>query len=422
LGIRKCKKNRDSYLNVDFIVGFIEQLLHKSLFSNGIVLLLRRFEKNTGIMVLRFMDWVMALRSRDQKTTRSRPFKLPALLKIKHFEFWNTHLFHLPIYLYWLFLSCKARSLFFFSAANPGIETGGMIGESKYRILKKIDPHYLPKTIFYSSAPAQTKLLADIEKEGISFPFVVKPDIGQGGWLIQMIHDKHELDLFLAKIKMPFMVQEYIDYEIELGLLYYRFPGSKNGRISSVAVKELLSVTGDGTSTLLQLVEKHERAKGQLPKLSRNKRIELNRIPEKGEKIKLSFVGNHSYGTMFLNANHLVDEQLALIFDKLCLGIDGFYFGRFDLRCKSIADLKAGDFKILELNGAGSEPLHIFDPAEKIAKAYRSAFEHWRIIYTISELNRKAGVCYMELKEALKVYKHVRAIQQTHNVNFTIGN
>src|SRR5688500_11378317 len=111
-------------------------------------------------------------------------------IKVKHFEFWNTHVFHFPIYLYWLYLSIKARSLFFFSAANPGIETGGLMGESKYSILKKIDPRYVPSTVFYASVPSVEKVLADILLHHISFPFVVKPDIGQGGWLISMIHDE----------------------------------------------------------------------------------------------------------------------------------------------------------------------------------------------------------------------------------------
>lgn len=345
-----------------------------------------------------------------------------SMMRIKHYEFWNTHLFHFPIYLYWLYLSIKARSLFFFSAANPGIETGGLMGESKYKILNSINSRYIPHTLFYETIPGLEKVLFDIKNKDIQFPFVVKPDIGQGGWLIDMIHDVHSLELFLARIKMPFMIQQYVEDPIELGVLYYRFPGAKTGTISSVAIKELLSITGDGTHSIRWLMQKHPRAKRQLIRLSSGNKIDLERIPAFGEKVSLSFVGNHSYGTTFRNGNHIIDDQLSATFDELCSSIDGFYFGRFDIRCKSIEHLKAGDFKILELNGVGSEPLHIFDPREKIWNAYSSAMNHWKIIYEISQQNKKSIAPYMKLKEAWDTYKHVLKIQRLHQTNFTIGN
>jgi hypothetical protein len=344
------------------------------------------------------------------------------MLKIKHFEFWNTHLFHFPIYLYWAYLSLKARSLFFFSAANPGIESGGLIGESKYKILEKINPVYIPKTIYYGTAPSVAQTLTDIKDQGIGFPFVVKPDIGQGGWLIDMIKNDRDLSKFLSSIKMPFMIQEFIDCPIEVGLLYYRFPEQKGGTISSLSLKHLLTVTGDGKHTISQLVKLKDRGTNQLKRLQKDGRLDTSRVPAACEVVPLSFVGNHSYGTMFTNENYLIDQRLTSIFDELSSGIEGFYFGRFDIRCQTIADLWEGRFKILELNGVGSEPLHIFDPREKLIDAYRSAFHHWDIIYQISIMNRKRKTPFMQFKDALKTYRMVTQIQRLHNTAFTIGN
>jgi hypothetical protein len=344
------------------------------------------------------------------------------MFKIRHFEFWNTHLFHLPIYLYWLYLSCKARSLFFFSAANPGIENGGLMGESKYKILQKINQVFVPKTCYYQTAPAINTILTELACKGISFPFIVKPDIGQGGWLIDMIYDEQELSCFLNKIKMPFMIQEYVDAPVEIGLLYYRLPGEKRGTISSLAVKELLSVTGDGINDLRSLAMHHPRAKKQLKRVIDKGRIDLDRILPRGEKFYLSFVGNHSYGTMFLNGNHLIDQKMLTVFDNLCKGIPGFYFGRFDIRCENIEALKRGEFKILELNGVGSEPLHIFDPKETLKNAYKVALSHWRVIYEISKRNCKSQPGYMKLTEAWETYKNVTRIQRIHQTSITIGN
>ena len=343
------------------------------------------------------------------------------MLRIKHFEFWNTHVFHLPVYLYWLYLSLKARSLFFFSAANPGIENGGLVGESKYRILRKIDRRYVPATVFFERTPDMETVLCKLQEASVGFPFVVKPDIGQGGWLIDLIRDTSELKAFLSKIKMPFLIQEYVDLPLEVGLLYYRFPGSDRGVISSIAIKDLLFVTGDGKQSVLQLMKKNRRAITQLKRLANSKRIDLHRIPANGERVPLSFVGNHSYGTMFRNANHLIDQSLTERFDMLCKTIDGFYFGRFDLRCENVEALKQGKFRILELNGVGSEPLHIFDPSEKLLDAYRCEFLHWKVIYKISRLNT-AKAPHMKLREAIDTYRNILRIQRLHGTGITIGN
>ena len=370
-------------------------------------------------MVLRVVDWLIDL-NREESVAKS--VRLPSLFKVRHFEFWNTHLFHLPIYLYWIYLAVKARSLFFFSASNPGIETGGMMGESKMNIMKRIDGRFLPKSVFYKSNPTAAQVLEDIRHAEISFPFIVKPDIGQGGWLIQKIENISSLKVFLSRIKMPFIVQEFVDYPLEIGLLYFRFPGETRGTISSLAVKELLHVVGDARSSIVHLIQQNSRARKQLRKLLRCTNIDFNRVPSRGEKVVLSFMANHSFGTTFRNYNHIIDSKLTEVFDKLCLNIDGFYFGRFDLRCETLDDLRNGRFKILELNGAGSEPLHIFDPAQKLVNAYASAFMHWDAIYKISQLKRKAGVRFMSLKEAYSIFKNVQRIQLLHKTGFTIGN
>jgi hypothetical protein len=344
------------------------------------------------------------------------------MVKLRHHEFWNTHIFHLPVYLYWLYLSLKARSFFFFSAANPGIENGGLIGESKFRILSKIDKAFIPRMLYYPKAPDIGVAVNDLIAARIEYPFVAKPDIGQGGWMVEKIEDEHDLKRFLHKIKMPFIIQEFVDKPIELGVLYYRHPESRKGVITSVAAKELLTVTGDGKRTILELLRQIPRARKQTQRLIKAQRLDLGRVPAKEEIVQLSFVGNHSYGTTFRNWNHIIDSTLTESFDRLCRNIDGFYFGRFDLRCNSIDDLKNGNFTILELNGVGSEPLHVFDPGEKILDAWKSSFFHWKKIFEISMKNRAKVRSFMNLAQAWETYKNVLRIQRIHQTNLTIGN
>lgn len=345
------------------------------------------------------------------------------MLGIRHHEFWNTHLFHFPIYCYWLWLSLKARSPFFFSAANPAIENGGLIGESKYKILQRIDPQWVPKTLFYETAPSANQVKADLDANDIEFPFVVKPDVGQGGWMIDRVYDKEELENFLAVIKMPFMIQEFVDQPVELGVLYYRYPGEQHGRITSIARKELLTVVGDGSRAIRELLMAHPRARnGHVKKLLRlNRRMAMDRVPDLSEKVELSFIGNHSYGTTFVNAAELITPELQELFDHICSPIKGFYFGRFDLRSQSVEDFRVGRFKVLELNGVGSEPLHIFDPRESAWKAYAASFRHWDIIYRISRRNR--NTCrYLRWREALQTLRQVFRMQRLHGSTMVIGN
>jgi hypothetical protein len=310
--------------------------------------------------------------------------------------------------------------LFFFCGANPGIETGGLLGESKFKILQKINPVYLPKTLYYVNKPGINAILADIKNAKIDFPFIVKPDIGQGGWLVTMIKDVNDLQLYLKRIKMPFMVQEYIDSPAEFGVLYYRYPGCEKGYITSLSCKELLYVIGDGTSTVRSLVDKDYRAKRVLKNLIRHDYISLDNVPEQGEKVMLSFMGNHCYGTKFLNRSSHINDELTYFFDCLCRSIPGFYFGRFDIKCNSVEDLTNGNFKIIQLNGVGSEPLHIFDPSEKLFNAYRSAFKHWKVIYEISMVNRRNSRNDMSLRNAWLTYRNVAKLQKLHNTSMTI--
>jgi phosphomannomutase len=58
-----------------------------------------------------------------------------------------------------------------------------------------------------------------------------------------------------------------------------------------------------------------------------------------GENRLLEPIGNHCRGTKFVNANHLINNQLDEVFSKISEGFEGFYYGRFDMKVESIDDL-----------------------------------------------------------------------------------
>lgn len=329
--------------------------------------------------------------------------------KVKHWEYWPFEIVYLPIFFYWLYLSYKSRSFFFFSAANPSIETGGMLGESKYRILEKINHSLKPKTVLIEIPAGIQTITHILQAQQISYPLIAKPDVGERGWMVEKIYSQAQLEAYLQKMKASFLIQEYIDYPVELGLFYYRFPGQPKGTVSSVVVKEFLQITGDGKATLHELIIQHERARLQYEALKMIYHRQLDQVPANHEVRTLVYIGNHCRGTKFLNGNHLINQQLTQVFDTISQSIEGFYFGRFDIRCKSLEDLYKGEnIKILELNGAGAEPAHIYDPAFPFLKAYAVLFHHWSVLYHISKANYLNGVPYMSWQEGVETISRLR--------------
>lgn len=98
--------------------------------------------------------------------------------RIAHWEYWPFWLIYYPMFPVWLYYSFKARSIFFFNAANPGMKNGGMAMISKMDIYQMIPSQFIPKTLFVDKNAAADATLERIRDQGIDFPFIAKPDIG----------------------------------------------------------------------------------------------------------------------------------------------------------------------------------------------------------------------------------------------------
>lgn len=335
---------------------------------------------------------------------RSRNF----FIKLTNWEYWPFEVIYAPAFIYWLYLSAKARSLFFFSAANPGIETGGLIGESKIDILAKVPDQFIPKTVFIPTGEPIDTINDKLNFAQIRYPLIAKPNKGSRGFLVKKINSLLELKDFMGQQNVDFLLQEFVDYPMELSVLYYRFPSEPTGYISSVTVKRYLTIKGDGHSTVLQLIKKSDRAKLQLKSLRISHRDILENIPEAEELIELVPIGNHCKGAAFYNGNNFIDKPLVRMFDSISHQLHGIYYGRFDLKCINIDRLREGvDFKILEINGVGAEPAHIYDPEYMLFQAFKDILNQWKIIYQISLSNKKQGIRFMSLKQAYDTLTHI---------------
>ncbi|MGB1242797.1 MAG: hypothetical protein ACPG49_09760 [Chitinophagales bacterium] len=325
-----------------------------------------------------------------------------------NWEYYPAYITNIPVVLFWLYFSLKARSLFFFSAANPAIETGGVLGESKIKIIDQIPISYKPDTIFVPQSTSFEKVLQWVKNAKLDFPMIAKPNVGERGFLVQKLTSIKDLQQYHQKNSLDFLIQEFVNYPLEAAILHYRYPHQSQGIISSVCIKEFLSIEGDGRGTVLELMQKKPRARFQIERLSPVLSANglLDSIPSKGEKIELSAIGNHSKGTKFLNGNALIDEDMRQVFDQISLQLKGIHFCRYDLKYESIEDLKQGkNFKILEINGVAAEPAHIYDPQYSLLQAYKDLFQQWKVIYEISYYQHRNGVEYMTFGEAKKAVK-----------------
>lgn len=342
-------------------------------------------------------------------------FKLRSFfIKLFSWEYWPMWIVYFPVSFYYIYLALKARSFFFFSASNPSIETGGMFFESKWSIFQLIPKKYFPATILVNKDDDINIITEKMMEAGIVFPVIAKPDRGERGWCVRKITSAKELAGYRKAMNVDFLVQTYVDYPLEFSIFYYRNPNNEKGLLTSVTLKTLLAVTGDGCSSIEELIMRNNRSFLQYEKLKQSRQIDFNRILEAGERQVLVPYGNHVLGAMFLNYNHLIDDAMIATFDAISKQIDGFYFGRFDLRCTSIEDLKKGkNIAILELNGAGAEPAHIYDPGFSFIKAQKVIANHYSMMYEAASINKNAGVPYMSFRSFKTTRKMEKAYKKS---------
>ncbi|MGL4629638.1 MAG: hypothetical protein ACRCVT_00425 [Leadbetterella sp.] len=306
--------------------------------------------------------------------------------KLTRFEYWPWKYVYIPVVPYYLYLAFKNKSMVYPSHVNLDLEWGGFFKENKELMLKDIPEEYLPRGTVFKS-PIHEGVLNTVNY----FPVVAKPLHGQRGTNVSILETLEELVSYAQKSKESFIVQEYITYDIELAILYSRMPNSSKGLVSSITQKEYLTVTGDGESTIWELLMKMPRAQLIAEDLPKNSKVDFLIKPQKGQKICIEPIGNHCRGTIFRNVGGKLDsKKIAEVCDKILANKIGFNYGRFDLKVKSIQDLYEGkNIRVLELNGVNADPAHIFDPDYSLFKAWQDVAWHWKRLSDISLENLK---------------------------------
>lgn len=296
------------------------------------------------------------------------------------------------LYFYSIFLwfkyAIKTRSFVFFLYSNPAIFQGGMFNERKTDIYTLLPQSFLPKTILVNGEFDIEKILKLLEQKNISFPIFLKPNIGFRGFLAQRIDSEFQLQSYISKFKTKeFLLQEFIDFENEYAVLYYRFPHNKETGVSSFSSREYPHIIGDNESTVSDLIKKLNNTRIDKTYLN-HINIDKKYIPTNSEKVILDYVGNFARGSSIISQNNEIDSELIKCFDEVIGSIEGLNFVRVDLKANSIQDIKNKNFIILEVNGAKSEPLHRYDSKFNFKERISILKNHWKLFAEISVAHR----------------------------------
>jgi membrane protein DedA with SNARE-associated domain len=351
-------------------------------------------------IVLYFLNW------------ENRRHFVGRVKRIINWEFWPLPVFYFPVAAYILFLGVKHRSLTIFTCANTAIPASGFVGESKNEIYEgllessKNLQYLLAFTLLKNELPfleKQRKAEEFIARNNLSFPLALKPDVGERGKDVEILHRFAEIEERLSKLQSDHILQEFAG-GVEASIFYYRYPGTKKGKIFSITEKRFPTLKGDGKSSLKELILRDKRAVALAQKYFEQNSQKLNHIFAENEEIQIINIGTHSRGAVFLDGEWLKTQKLENKIDEICRGFTGFYFGRFDLRAKSFEDLQEGiNFKIIELNGVTSESTNIYDPKFSLFAAYQILFSQWRIAFEIGAENQRRGAQQTGISDLIKL-------------------
>lgn len=310
-------------------------------------------------------------------------------------EFWPTWAMYPPVVAWIAVQAIRSGGVRPITAANPGFEDGGLVGESKHAIQALLPPAWaVPSQVVEPGRPETraATLFRQMDDHGWTYPIVLKPDVGQRGMGVRKITGATEARAYLLQYPHRAVAQPWHPGPFEAGLFYARHPDELRGRILSITDKVFPVVEGNGCSTLADLIDAHPRCRLQADTFRRRHRDRLRAVPAPGERIRLGDVGNHAQGTMFLDGRALWTAALEERVDEIARAVPGFFIGRFDVRYRDVDRFKAGeDLQVIELNGVAAEPTDIYDPKRTLVSAYAALFDQWRRVFEIGRANLERG-------------------------------
>lgn len=320
--------------------------------------------------------------------------------RLTHWEFWPRTVMYVPVLGYiFVWLMWRYGGVRSATVANPAFDgAGGLIGESKICILRHLEASGAPVARFevLEASLSEDEKCARVQaflggEPSEQLRCVLKPEQGCRGFGVCIVDSMEKARKWFADEEGAAIMQIYVP-GVEYGVFYIREPEASKGRIFSLTEKCYTCVIGDGRSDLETLILADERTVCMAPFFLKQYEAQLDRVLAEGERFWVAPIGTHARGAVFLDGKDLLTPELEAAFDAFCQRVEGFYFGRFDVKAPSKEALARGEgFQILELNGMTSEATHIYQPGYSLLNGWRTLLTQWRLVYRIGQQNRRRG-------------------------------
>lgn len=383
--------------------------------------LLRSYKAYTlgGLAAVAMLFWLVVELLVPLSTFRGRRLLYGRWQRLRRCEFWPTWALYLPVWPYILWLGLRHRGITAFTAANPAMPAGGFVGESKFAILNGFAPSARDRIARHALLPRGLSAFDSLahvreflQREGLAFPIVLKPDAGERGTGVAIARNEQDVTRYFAAPRSDTLIQEFVPGR-EYGVFYYRYPNQEQGRIFAITEKEFPALTGDGKSNLEKLILRDARAVCMARWHLHHQRARLSWVPPSGARVEIVELGNHCRGAIFRDGARLITPELTAAIDSVSRAYRGFYFGRYDVRVPSEGSLRTGcDYKIIELNGVTSEATNLYDPAHGPLAAWRILLRQWRIVFEIGAINRASGTAPTPPRELLDLIARNRSASE----------
>lgn len=370
--------------------------------------------------------------SRDDHNPAYVPPGMPTLEQdgpaTSYFEFWPLWLMYLPVVVQWLLLAVRYRSLTLPLIANPAVPLSGMVGVPKSRIFalagEQAKPWILPWAVYTVTEAApelqQAAVLELLSQTGLALPVVAKPDIGCRGAGVKLLETEAQLCSCLQAFPVGarLQLQRLSEYHAEAGVFYVRDPDNSRGAVTSLTLKYTPYVVGDGRSTLAQLVAADPRA-GKLQHLYRQRHAgRWQDVIPSGQPYRLVFSASHCRGAVFRDGAQYIDPRLTATLDSIFADLPGFYYGRLDVKFRDLESLMAGqDFDIIEINGASSESINIWDRKAGLGTAVRTLLQQYQTLFKLGDANRRHGHKTPGIKALWQAWRYEKNLTNSYPPN-----
>ena len=283
--------------------------------------------------------------------------------------------------------------MLFFTAVNPGIVNGGAFLVPKDEIYNKFPDSIVPKTLVVNASYQKTDIIKWMKDKQVRFPLLLKPNHGLRGIGLIIVKEETTLYEFLNNKSSEYLIQEFIEFKNELGIFFTKDPKTDEVKVTSIVKKAFMQLIGDGVQTIEELIVQNSRYAMQLESIKMHNDYDWSKVLSKDEILDFDRIGNHSRGAVFLDGQNMITPALTEVVSTMLSYIEDVYYGRIDIKYLSDEALNKGEhYRIIELNGAFSEPAHIYDPKHSIFYAWKVIVQHFSYVFKISKALIEQGV------------------------------